>query len=355
MRWIVAMTLTAGVCLAGCSKTAEAPADANRPPAQSVAPKAYYPPETICRELEGEYSPVHQGTADAFVDWSVGRIVVTGMAKAADRTPQQKVMAFSSAPKVATRNALLAAQGVLVDSRGRFDKVRQGTVDAEGTVAGHEIVGIGWDANILTATATVTVPMYGISGIVRLDGVPVEKPADRRAIEVLDPVKEEADLIVIDARGVPLAPCLLPRIVDEKGRTLFDATLVPPEELLQHHLAVFVATLRVITGDPAASATRPADLGTAKPFGSPATGTGTGPAAAGGQAAGAPPTQLFSRRILLKATTPRYSVARPAPAWPTTLVLPDSELETLFRHADAAALLKAGRLVIVVDEPTALP
>jgi hypothetical protein len=209
----------------------------------------------------------------------------------------------------------LAASGIRVDSRGRYGDLRTGKIDAEGAVAGREVISNDWDAAALTATATVSVPLYGLSGVVRLDGVPVEKPGNRRALEVRDPVKHEADLIVIDARETIFRPCLMPVLVDMKEQCLFDASDMAPEALAHRHLAVCVRGRQADTSRPATS---------------PA-GASTGGA--------------IARRIELKATVPPESTRRPSNAF---LYLDESQIAELSRHADALELLKAGRLVIVL-------
>jgi hypothetical protein len=305
------------MCLAGCSK-GNAATDANQPTSASqaapaVPPKPYLAPAAIYEALGGEYAPCRQKVEGATVDWSRGVIVASGSAKATAATPQERIKAQRAAEQTAIRNAVLAGSGITVDSRGKFSDLRKGTVDVEAVATGREILSSTWEAAAQTTTATVSLPMYGLAGVVRLDGVPVEKPEKKAPLEARDPVKEDCDLIVIDARGAPLAPCLSPRIVDEKGQVLFDASEIPLADLAGRHVAVYVEA----------------------------------PRAASRMAANSEPARSLPRRITLVAGKPLG-----IDQWvsKSEITLNGQGQKMLFRHADAAELLKAGRLVIIVGE-----
>jgi hypothetical protein len=330
-RWrgsAAAAVLAAGMCLAsplpGCSKKGGAGAsdanqssDAGQPAAQAVPPKPYIAPAAIYEEIADEYAPCQQMMEGGIVDWSRGVILASGSAKAPTAAPQERLKAQRGAEQAAIRNAILAASGIAVDSRGRFGDLHKGTVEVEATAAGREVIASDWDPATLTASSTVSLPMYGLSGVVRLDGVAVAEPANRRALAGRDPVGQEADLIVIDARRTPFVPCLSPRIVDEKGQVLFDASEIPRGDLAGRHMAVYVTA----RAGPASSASQPA--------------TATG---------------ALSHRIILKA-----AAVADIPAAPGVIALPSAEQTDLCRHPDAIELLKAGRLVIIVDNANGRP
>jgi hypothetical protein len=340
MRTITAGILASAMCVAlllpACSKNSDAAPDANQSStttqaaAPAVPPKPYIAPEALYEAVASEYAPCQQSVGEGIVDWSRGVIVASGSAKAmselavsgtarpAGATPQERIKAQRAAEQTAIRNAVLAGNGITVDSRGKFSDLRKGTVEVEAVATGREIISNTWDAPTQTATATVSLPMYGLSGVVRLDGVamPATQPATMSPAPPLPPPGgqkgEEADLIVIDARGTVFHPCLMPRIVDEKEKVLFDPSELPPEALAGRHMAICVTALTATS--------------------IPTTST--------------QPTGTLSRRILVKATNPMVQDHYPSFS---NLMLVPGEQEKLFRHGDAMELLKAGRLVIIVD------
>jgi len=322
MRRISLVLIPFLVLGASCSKGQQSATEPNKPPPPPPAkPKEFHDAKTLYAAVSRQYAPATQPAREGSIDWATGKITATGVGKASGTGPQAKLLARRAAQALAQRNAVLIANGVRVDAAGRIKDIKEGKINVEGMVQGFQTRFGEFDEENKTITATIEVPFYGVSGMVRIDGAALDAPAARWEWLVKDAVDREADLLIVDARGTGFQPCLAPRLVTETGQVVFDGTSVPGG-LQGRHLAVYV------------SADRP-------PGGQGAPATATAESASDSGPAG-------GRAFVAKDVVELRAKASTGPDH-CALVLGSEELAKLSRHADAMELLKAGRLVVIVD------
>jgi hypothetical protein len=105
-------------------------------------------------------------------------------------------------------------------------------VQFEGVIRGHGVTEMDWmpDARPPQARATLRVPLWGVDGVAALfwRTRQVQSRYARERIALAAGQDESpSTFVVIDARGLALAECLFPAIVDARGRLLYDIASLP--------------------------------------------------------------------------------------------------------------------------------
>lgn len=272
------------------------------------------------------YQPHIWTLSSGRVDWTIGAIVAEGRAVCRTNRELDRSVAERGAAVEASRSASDLVKGVQIDRTGRFEDYKDSLVDVEIFLGKHTDARLDWSGELprKECRAELTIPFWGASG---LAGVIHEKYRARAMSAGRMPIThprfdepEPDDMIIIDARGLNLLPCLFPIVVTSDGRVLHDATIRK-----QVHGEVRPA-LRYIEASP-----KPA------PTSSPASQPASMPADRGAihlQAAGA--GGLHRADIVIR----RDDAAR------------------LAQDARAIRLLKDGRVYVVVDPagaPTTMP
>lgn len=176
------------------------------------------------------FNPHIRNDAGGRIDWTTGYLLADGKGYGEGKDEQQRLLARRAATLDAAANALAIAAGIDVDAGGRASGMRNGHRRLEGCVKGHEIVCETWepDAARPTFRMTLRVPLWGVKSVASLFHEECRKRIARQRNPRLPLATGKTDttpaVIVIDARGTGLRPCLFPAVVTDQGRTLYDAT-----------------------------------------------------------------------------------------------------------------------------------
>jgi hypothetical protein len=311
------------------------------------------------KELPAGFEPHREKLSGGYIDWTAGVIVAQGRGRAAGNSEQDRRMAERAAEVVAVRNALLVANDILVDADGRFQNVGEGEVRLRGVVKDQNTVSVTWAENVSPpeCVAEISVPVWSAKGVASVIYERQKKKADaagKRLQLTLDEAKASGTVLVIDARGTGLRPCLFPTIVDAKDRVLYDLKTRGSRRRLNSPLVRYAETtlsFEQLQGpEPRAEAdagvTPPACLGDDPPAARPATQPVGRPTT---QSAGPPTSQPAARASRL----PAVKAIRASGKNQTDIVVADHDAEQLAGSARAAALLRSGRIIVVVDSARA--
>lgn len=278
----------------------------------AMAGDATSPPATT---LPAGYRPHLADGPGGKIDWANGTLLVEGIGKARGTDDQQQKMAERAATVVAARNALRLAAGIQVDRYGRFSDLRDGTVQIEGMIKGHFAVDVDWDPTAVPPTCTITlgVPMWGIKG---LAAIVFDEARSRARSSAHMPIVSSTsssfsddEYIVIDARGAKVRPCLFPLILDADNRVLYDASV------RQQYHGDLLPTVRYVEIS-AQCTTVSAESGSED--------------------------DVAKTRRHFKAMTLNRTVK-------TDIYLGRGDVRTIANDATLAALLKAGRILVVLE------
>jgi hypothetical protein len=309
--------------------------------------------------LTGGFAEHLAPVAGGRIDWTNGRILAEGIgyAKPDQQAPEQ--MAERAATIQAARNALAIANGIRLDATGRVADVRQGRVRIEGVVKGHEIVERHWDpdADPPACRVVLSVPLWGVKSMAsvfaRTQRVRVRRTITRRYVLTRETADVRDTVIVLDARGVEIEPCLFPVVVDDSGQALYDVSTLDPRFAERAPTARYVRTtmtferLRALLERAGegncfvlaqyGGARRAAErVARPKP-------RATQPASQPGRTR---PPRRAKRRIAVK-------VQRAAGRGNTQLVLTKEDAERLRQSAEASTAFRKAQVLIVVDAPAA--
>jgi hypothetical protein len=322
------------------------------------------------------------------VDWGNGYILAEGKGKAEGKSDNDRMMAKRAAETLAARNALAMAVGLQIDADGKFADVRDGEVRIKGVLKGHEIVSEEWNPNATPPEVVVTlrVPVWGAKGVasvVYTDEVRKALGGGKRLTLSTASADVEDAVLVIDARGTKLAPCLFPTVTTPEGAVLYDVGAINEQARGEAPPARYVETtltydrLRAAVED--ATLREQVALTTHRPvsasFGLPAPSypilatfalnttvdpsvsfvlfappeAAKQPSRPTSQPASAPTSQSSEgphRRKVVKASG---AVGKTA----TGIVLTKEDAERLRQDPEAAALLRGGQVMVVVDSVAA--
>lgn len=268
-------------------------------------------------EIPAGYRPHIWTLKHGEVDWTVGAIVAEG--KAVCRTDREldRSVAERGAAVEASRSASELVKGVQIDRTGRFDDFKDSLVDVEIFLGKYTDVRLDWTGKLpkTECRAEMIIPFWGASG---LAGVIHEKYRARAMSAGRMPMThprfdepEPGDMIIIDARGIDLLPCMFPIVVTSDGRVLYDATV---REQVHGEVRPAVQYLEATPTPPTTTA--------------PATQPASRPANSGA--------------MHLKATGAGGLLR-------TDIVIRRDDAASLSQDARAIRLLKEGRVYVVVD------
>lgn len=177
------------------------------------------------------FTPHYRPAKDGEIDWARGYVQARGYGKARGRSPQDKQMARRAAELVAVRNAMAITMGIQVDEQGRLSGIRNGRHRIQGIVKGHETYLVDWQPNETPprCKVKVRVPLWGIKGVGSIVYDDQRRVATRRGRH-LTLVRQQVDvsetLLIIDARGTGIDPCMFPAVIDNTGRVIYDVSTI---------------------------------------------------------------------------------------------------------------------------------
>jgi hypothetical protein len=312
--------------------------------------------------LTGGYRDHIVSVAGGHIDWTGGYILAEGVGYAEGVDKQQELLAERAATVIAARNALAIAKGIRLDAWAAVGDMREGLVRLEGVVKGHEVVSSHWDpaAQPPECRVEVRVPLWGVKSVASLYANSLRaQPRRRRAPRRPIPARH-ADVsdfvLVLDARGLDLKPCLFPCLVEDSGRVIYDVYAAEPQMAAHSALFRFVESgepyevmetrLRArprgrvvfakLQNEPGQEAERAG--GPPEPTTKPATQPTTQPV---------PETRRRAkRRLLLKG----IDVSGPGK---TQLVLTQEDVDKLYESPEGVSAIRNAQVLVVVDAAAA--
>ena len=319
-------------------------------PASADTPAGPAPPPVLTGGFKDHLESIQGGK----LDWSNGWILAEGIGKALDRSPQQKAMAERAAEMAAARNALAMTQGIRIDANGRFSDVRDAVVRIEGVLKGYQVVKTEWQQKPrLQCKVTLRVPMWGARGLASVALPFYQARQAERPVARLPLTPQQVDVsdfvLVIDARGHKVAPCLFPAVVNKQGQVVYDAASLPGEQTTRVAVVRYVETdeqfeelrsmlegsdteeYRLAEYNPQAPTNKAASPATSAPATSPPAGS---------------PRQRAKRRMAVK-------VAEAAGQQKTQLVLTQEDAERLRKSPEASSAMRNAQVLVVVDAAAA--
>ncbi len=299
-------------------------------------------------------TPHHQPVDGGRIDWADGAILVKGIGKAQGVSAKDEAMARRSAELIDLRNALLIAAGLSLDGQGRLKDLDEGVVEAGGTIKGHQIIQESWhpDRRPPECVAEVRVPLWGVEGLAakvsnsHREGVLRIRRARLKLVAGKERVSPR-QLLIIDARGTGLRPCLFPAVVDNDNAVLYDCGTVTKRMAHRRPLVRYVETAlsaRELSRDGAA-AFRSTDAA-AQPGQCAAPPVFCGPPDATSQPDPPPAGEAAGVRLV--------HAVKAGGAGNTEIVLSKADALALSTSPVGANLLREGRVLVIVDpEPAA--
>lgn len=176
--------------------------------------------------------PHLSSVAGGQIDWANGFILAEGIGKAQGKTDQDRLMAKRAGKVVAARNALAMALGLRVDGRGRFSDLGYADIHIRGVLKNYKIVSVDWRPNAAPPECKVTIeaPIWGAKAVASIVTADAVRTAMRRKRSHLMPAKagqpESDEILVIDARGLTIEPCLFPVVEEQGGAVLYDVATI---------------------------------------------------------------------------------------------------------------------------------
>ncbi len=297
------------------------------------------------------------------VDWATGEIIAEGLGKAQGRSARQ--MAKRGATVVAIRNAMAIALGIKIDTAGNFQNIQDGDVHLKGVVKGHKVVSTEWfpEKNPPECVVRVSVPLWGVEGVSSVVYAAQHSKALLRGGRRVALTAEGADVsnvvLVIDARGAQVDPCLFPTVATDRGDVLYDvASLSKPGEAAP--AVRYVET--EMTYEQLQALAKPADTGvqTARAQRPVAIACGSDGIPLSWASCMAPPasatkpaSQPTSKPATQPARKPRrrrvVKAVRTTSKDRSKIVLTKEDADRLRNSAEGASLLRSGQVIVVVD------
>ncbi len=305
--------------------------------------------------------PVESGE----VDWATGELIAEGLGKAAQgRSARQ--MAKRGATVVAVRNAMAIALGIKIDAAGNFKDIQNGEVHLKGVVKGHKVVSTEWfpKKNPLECVVKVSVPLWGVEGVSSVVYAAQHRKALLRGGRrlVLSAEREDVSdvVLVIDARGLKVDPCLFPSVAADGGGLLYDVASMskpgqaaPPvryveTEMTYEQLQAWAQP--VDTGVRTARAQRPVTVAWGSEGAMPVWGVSLmAPSAAATKPSSQPSTQPATQPARKPRRRRVVKAVRTSSKDQSKIVLTKEDADRLRNSAEGASLLRSGRVIIVVD------
>lgn len=299
------------------------------------------------------------------VDWGRKVLVAQGRCEQQGQGPQAEAMARRGASLLALRNAVALAGGVRIGPNGRVANVRNGVIRIQAFVKGFEakefhaelVNGRMWQV------AEARLPLYGIKSLAIEvhDAQVAARSAVIRTIRRVKWVESSAaetvagDVVVIDARGTGFAPSLFPLVTNSDGEVLMDMQTVGKEVAAQEGMCAYATT--DLGFDKLQSMLRTRGVQALRGLASAGLSEGNVDGvsldkvllAQAAQAASQPqtaPARRQPRRLPVKA-------AKAGGDEKTRLILDSPEADKLRNDGGAAALVKGGKVLIIVDAAAA--
>jgi len=354
--------------------------DASEPPATPATAPATAPalaPGEIDLEgvdpvllapFKGLAEPVlDKGESVGVIDWGRKLIIAEGRSEQVGKTPRAEALAKRGASILAMRNAAALAAGVRMGADGRVANLRTGKIQIEAMLTGIRVTDV--QAELVDGKtwwrAKVSLPLFGVKSLAvhiydaRSRTSVIRTMRRIKWVEAAPPEAVAGDVVVIDARGTGMAPSLFPVILSADQQVLLDSQTVGKDIATQRGLCAYATTSETFDKLQSMLPGRGVTVLRALAAGEGAEGNVDGLpldrlvlAEAAGEASGdakaAPATASAPAR-----RKPRRLIVRADKADATSIALPADQSDKLRNDATAAALVKAGKVLIIVDAAAA--
>ncbi|UCG17035.1 MAG: hypothetical protein JSV19_03185 [Phycisphaerales bacterium] len=335
----------------------------------AAAVLGFVPAAAWCAEVDkapalpAAFRPHVQPVKRGRIDWLAGYIIAHGTGLAEGRDHQNQLLAQRAATLDAAANALAISLGIRVDAKGRTGDVRNGRVLLTGVVKGHETIDVQWFPSETPPRSRVSlrVPLWGVKGVASIfydqQRTAVRRRPPARVPLAIDRVDVSDSVLIIDARGLGLDPCLCPLVIDGSGRVLHDVNRLQDTEVKHGPVVRYVETdlqfEQLSDGggesDPLVAPDHPtAHLASYPPTdasGAPTTRSVSQPSTRPAPGKDKDPRKR-RRRVVVKASAVSGQQK-------TEIVLTRTDAEKLARSPEGASLIRSGRVVVVVDSAAA--
>lgn len=336
-------------------------------------------PQAVAQPLPQGMRPHLRPVAGGRIDWANGLILAEGIGKARGRTEKDRLMAKRAGKVTAARNALAMALGLRIDGGGRFSDLGFGEVHLRGVLKGYKIVSVDWRPNATPPECAVIIeaPIWGAKAVASIVSTDAVLKALRRQRARLAPEKigqrVAEDILVIDARGLQIEPCLFPVVEEQGGAVLYDVATMRHGGQFVRPPIQYVETTETFEE---LKASRPSSR-TEAVFAQATVGNSAVPSLSTAMAAfdignglsfiGAAPTLVSkppttsrpaSQPTTKPARRPRrrrrvLKAIKTAGADKTKIVLTKQDAQRLRKSIKGANLLRSGRVIVVVDSVAA--
>jgi len=199
------------------------------------------------------YSGTYSQTSEqGRVDWTNGMVEVwaTGKPPALVQTPAQGRALAESEAEILARNDLISLlQSIRIDSKSTVKEA----IDHQG--ARDELVAAIVKDSYVVEKSISADGKIRVTVAIRLNGsfVDLVLPKSIMTIKTVEqsPKKEESFTgLIIDCRGIPLSPALVPMIVDEDGQVVYGTAYVSRDYALEEGMAAYARGLAKARDNP---------------------------------------------------------------------------------------------------------
>ena len=288
---------------------------------------------------ENRFMPLVESYAGGWIDWAEGAIYGIGRG-AVDLHNGSRPMASRAAKVTALQSILKIAAGIQDDEAKtlRDLSARSGAIELEALIR-FTVWREGWVTNVARPyyETVLRAPMTGIEGLTaRIVQALRDRPRqwDRTPGALPD---ENAPWLVLDARragrALSISPALFPRIVSERGKTLYDLARADEKALVHRGMA------RYITAAEDTDARRFGRVLPDRAVVRPATAS-----AGGGEPVGS--WKMPGRYVVAEVVAVRGAAN-------TILVVGERDAASLLSEDAVSGILKRCRVIIVVARPQA--
>lgn len=179
-------------------------------------------------DLPDGFKPHKTSTTAGQVDWCNGYVIAKGTGLSKNRSEQSKALAKRAAEVVAMRNALALSKGLQVDAKGPISRARNFETHISGVIKGQKIVNMKWTPikRKMECVIEMKVPIWGLKGVAELvydEQLRRTSPIGNHRMQLAHGTKDVGEaIIVIDARGTGIKPCLFPEVITIENSVLYD-------------------------------------------------------------------------------------------------------------------------------------
>ena len=186
------------------------------------------------------------------VDWTHGMVEVwaTGKPPGRTQTPAQGRALAESQAEILARNDLIGLlQSIRIDSKSTVKEA----LDHQG--AGDKLVAAILKDSYVVEKSVSADGKVKVSVVIRLNGsfADLVLPKSIMTIKTVEQSQKKEEPftgLIIDCRGIPLSPAMVPMIVDEDGQVVYGTAYISREHALEEGVAAYARGLAKARDNP---------------------------------------------------------------------------------------------------------